>query len=319
MIVHPPPMALPDGLLTLEDILPATHRGRNITHEMHQRFFIDIPDEESHRIEWRHGCVVGKPGCGKSETFKARAEYAVKKYGKSNINLVYVDDLRTAIEMIDDRPVQYCIIDDAAKSMSSREIHEQTEILGTFNRLRHYFRKFISTESGVFLCEFGWQRWAELDPGFRDGTSLIFKTNMSSEFERRSIQDFIGTRYMGILDDIWDSMDRGNQAIKSYSVGRIGPKAISRGGVGIYHLPMTKWDGFPQIVTAAEHEASKIPSDPLEPWRNDPQWARPIEIYDKHMAGARQSDIASEYGINQATVSRTIARVRELTLGTEDA
>lgn len=167
MIVHPPPMALPDGLLTLEDILPATHRGRNITHEMHQRFFIDIPDEESHRIEWRHGCVVGKPGCGKSETIKARAEYAVKKYGKSNINLVYVDDLCTAIEMIDDRPVQYCIIDDAAKSMSSREIHEQTEILGTFNRLRHYFRKFISTESGVFLCEFGWQRWAELDPGFQ--------------------------------------------------------------------------------------------------------------------------------------------------------
>ena len=228
MITEIPPMSLPSGLLTMEDILPDTFRSRDITDEMHRRFFVDLPDEERHQIEWRHGCIVGKPGCGKSETFRARAEIAVEKYGRGNVNLIYTDDLRTALTMIDDAPVQYCIVDDASKCLSSRMVYEQAELLGVFNRLRHHFRDFIKSESGIFLCEFGWQRWNDLDPGFRDGTSLIFKTNMSSESERRSIQDFIGQRYMGVLDDIWDSMDRGVQTVKSYSVGKGWASTTSR-------------------------------------------------------------------------------------------
>lgn len=310
MITEIPSMSLPSRLMSMDDILPGTFRSRDITQEMHERFFVDLPDEERHQIEWRHGCIVGKPGCGKSETFRARAEIAVQKYGRSNINLIYADDLRTAIAMIDDRPVQYCIIDDASKCLSSRQVFEQTEVLGVFNRLRHHFREFIKSESGVFLCEFGWQRWSDLDPGFRDGTSLIFKTNMSAESERRSIQDFIGQRYMGVLDDIWDSMDRGVQSVKSYSVGRIGPKAIAKGGVGMYHLPMTDWDGFPKMVVSSGACAEDKPADPLEVIRGDPDWALALECYEKSLGGERQQDIASELGLSQATVSRMVSRVR---------
>lgn len=312
MITEIPPMSLPSGLLTMEDILPDTFRSRDITDEMHRRFFVDLPDEERHQIEWRHGCIVGKPGCGKSETFRARAEIAVEKYGRSNVNLIYTDDLRTALTMIDDAPVQYCIVDDASKCLSSRMVYEQAELLGVFNRLRHHFRDFIKSESGIFLCEFGWQRWNDLDPGFRDGTSLIFKTNMSSESERRSIQDFIGQRYMCVLDDIWDSMDRGVQTVKSYSVGRIGPKPIARGGVGIYHLPMTDWDGFPAMVKSDDVPKQEAAVDPLERIRGDPAWSLALECYDRSMGGERQQDIASALGISQAKVSRMVSRVREI-------
>lgn len=321
MITAMPRMSLPARPLRMDDLLPGAPARLDITEEMHARFFVDIPPDHRRQIEWRHGCIVGKPGCGKSETFRARAEIAVNKYGEDNVNLIYVDDLRTAIGMIDDKPVQYCIVDDASKCLSSRQVFEQAEVLGVFNRLRHHFRDYIKAPSGVFLCEFGWQRWNDLDPGFRDGTSLIFKTNMSSETERRSVRDFIGDRYMGVLDDIWDSMDRGVQTVKGYSVGRIGPKPINRGGVGIYRLPMTRWKGFPKIITSEEweerraelnrSEEERIRDERLEALRGDPAWAVAVECYDRHEAGESQDSIAESMGFSRKTVGRRIASVRE--------
>ena len=79
-------LGLPSEMLTIDDLLPPAYREQDITEEMLERFFPDIP---SNSIVWRHGCIVGKPDCGKTELFKSRARYAIDKYSEENVNLVY--------------------------------------------------------------------------------------------------------------------------------------------------------------------------------------------------------------------------------------
>ena len=292
-------LGLPSGMLTIDDLFPPAFREADITEEMLERFFPELPSS----VIFRHGCIVGKPGCGKTELFKSRAKHALDKYGKENVNLVYTDDLRVAIARMDTRPVQYLIVDDASKRMSSRAVFEQREVLGTFNRLRHHYEDLGATK-GIVICEFGWQRWKDVDPGFRDGSSIIFKTGMTTSDEQAHIEDIIGPAYLGRLGWIWDQIDRGNNKIKGLSVGRIGPRPIDQGGVGYYRHKML-WDfpEWPEMLLGDE-------------WLDDK--GRYIEPKDNVSAmtrmagrGMSQLEIAEQLGVNQSTVSRGLRKARE--------
>lgn len=292
-------LGLQRSLFTAADLLPPGYREADITGEMLERFFPEIP---SNSIIFKHGVIVGKPGCGKSELFKARARYAHEKYGDENLNIIYTDDLRVAINMMNTRPVQYLIVDDASKRMSSRAIFEQREILGVFNRLRHHYAE-LGAKQGIVICEFGWQRWQDLDPGFRDGSSVIFKTNMTSESERRMVIDLIGPTYGGRLDWIWDKIDRGDNKIKGLSIGRIGPKAIDQGGVGYYRHKMATFPDFPKIMLGDE-------------WLDDKgNFINPVNNVDAmlrmHKSGKTHNEIADALKIGRSTVTKALNRAKQ--------
>lgn len=301
----------------------------DITEEANKRFFCDIP--EGCQIEWKHGVIVGKPGCGKSELFKFRAKYAYEKYG-DDLNIIYADDLRVAIEEMkkSGKPVQYIIIDDATKHMSSRKAFDQADVLGIFNRLRHELRKYLQTPSGLIICEFGWQRWIDLDPGFRDGTSLIFKTSMTTNREKEAISEIVGKLYMPCLEAIWDRIDRGGSAgnrAKSLSVARIGTKAIDQGGVGIYRSEMVDFDLFPRMICSSDYfdedggVRPPVMPDPLSSIRQDPRWADKVGMYELSKEGIGQKKIGELYPsadgapLAQYTVSRYIRDVADYLSG----
>ncbi len=291
-------LGLPSEMLTIDDLLPPAYREQDITEEMLERFFPDIP---SNSIVWRHGCIVGKPDCGKTELFKSRARYAIDKYSEENVNLVYTDDLRVAFARMDTRPVQYLIVDDASKRMSSQLGFELVEALGTFNRLRHHYEDLGATK-GIVICEFGWQRWKEVHPGFRDGTSIIFKTSMTTNDERNLIEDIVGPAYMVRLDDIWNQMDKGNNKIKGTSVGRIGPKAIDQGGVGYYRHKLVHFPDWPEILLGDEWLDEK--GRYIEPQSNVDAMTRMAD------RGMTHLEISERLGIGRSTVTKALNRAR---------
>jgi len=101
----------PTYLLTTEALRPPDEEPYDITSMANSRFFRSIP---ARSVEHRHLCIVGKMGSGKTTTKNFLASYALDRYGGvDNVNIVYTDDPRVAIELIDDRPVQLLIIDDA--------------------------------------------------------------------------------------------------------------------------------------------------------------------------------------------------------------
>lgn len=292
-------LGLTNHLLTMNDLKPPRHKEQDITEEMLERFFPDIPKSQ---VDFKHGCVVGKPGCGKTELFKARAKYAFNKYGAENLNLIYTDDLRVGVQMMNNLPVQYLIVDDASKRMSSRAIYEQREVLGVFNRLRHHFTD-LGAKTGIVIVEFGWQRWIDLDPGFRDGSSIIFKTNMTTESERNMIRDLIGNTYMNQLDWIWDHMDRGSNKHKGRSIGRIGTKPIDNGGVGFYTHRLVDFPEFPEILLGDEWLDDK--GRYIEPRNNIHYMEKLID------RGLTQTEVADKLGISQSAVSKGLQKARE--------
>lgn len=290
-------LGLPSGMLTIDDLFPPAYREKNITEEMLERFF---PEPPSNTIRWRHGCIVGKPECGKTELFKSRAKYCLDKYGKENVNLVYTDDLRVAIARMDTRPVQYLVVDDASKHMSSYTPFEHAEILGTFNRLRHHYEELGATE-GIVICEFGWQRWKEVHPSFRDASSYIFKSGMGTNEEQANIEDLIGPAYLGRLMHIWNEMDKGNDGIKSLSVGRISSVPIDQGGVGYYrHKMIRDFPEWPEMLQGDEWLDDK--GRYIEPKDNINAMVRMAK------RGMTQAEIAERLGVNQSTVLRGLRK-----------
>lgn len=297
-------------LFDSSDLSLSERKVRDITADADARFFRSIP--EGRQKDIKKMCMVGTPGAGKSTALNARAHRALEKYGRSNVNLVYCDDPMIFLDCLDDRPVQYGIIDDATNNASSREIHKQTQALKAHNRIRHIFSD-VRKEGGLLLEDWAWQRWIELDPGFRYGNLLLFKTAMMGSSDRRDITDKIGDDYSRILDRVTDMIDLGDNTVKSISVGRITAKRIDAGGVGIYvtrDIPHV----LPELLVSKEYFGVEDEKDLLEKYRDDPKWSKRIQCFDLYDPdnGCNQIWVADQLGVRQGYVSDSIRRVRDL-------
>lgn len=291
---------------------------RDITADANRRFFPSIPKGE--KVVQKHACSVGKQGSGKTFQMNYMAWNAIQTYGRDNVNIVYTDDPKVFLDSYDDRMVQLGIIDDATSFASSREIHKQTDILKAYNRSRHVYEERNPGQPGLVLYIFGWQRWIELDPGFRDGHLLMFKTGMTGRSDRRDIVDKLGERYTRILDRIGDMIDTGRDDVKNLSVARIASKRPEDGGVGLYMTKNVEWV-LPDIIRSETYFGADCDTaaDILEKYRRDPKWALRIECYDMSLDGGRtQSQIAAELSrrhgknVRQGYVSESIQKVKGL-------
>ena len=209
-------LSLHDGddtsLLSLDEMF-VRDRRRDVTDAADKRFFIPFP--RGSQVAKASCCIVGGQGSGKSELLKARVAKACAKYGRNNVHVIYTDDIRVALDVIDDAPVQYVVVDDAMTYVSSRQVYEQVEIVKTYNKSRHVFEERLKGSPGLILYDWAWQRFGELDPAFRQGDVMLFKTGIAEPSEKRLIESFLGPWYTKILWQIWDTMNRGNNDVKS--------------------------------------------------------------------------------------------------------
>lgn len=301
-------MNVSGDMMTWAECYPENHLI-DITEELDRRFFIPFP--KNSQVAKASCCIVGGQGCGKSELLGWRVVKAYDIYGRKNVHVIYTNDIRVAMDLIDDTPVQYIIIDDAMTYASSRQIYEQTEIIKTYNRSRHVFEERLNGKPGLILYDWAWQRFGELDPSFRQGDVLIFKTGIAEPSERKLITGFLGEWYTKKLWQIWDKMNRGNNAIKSESVGCIASMDKSV-GVGIYRSGLTD-EKLPPMVMHDDHFADETETeDILDQYRDKPVWARRISCYELSLEGLRQTEIAERLDVRQGYVSESIRKVREL-------
>lgn len=224
------------------------------------------------------------------------------------------------MDLIDDRPVQLIIIDDAMTWASSRQVSNQTDIIKVYNRSRHVFEERLDGKPGVILYIWAWQRFKELDPSFRQSDIMIFKTGISEPSEATLIEKFIGPMYSRELSRIWDSMKQGNDEVKSESIARISSQDVMR-GTGKFIMPWVPNPDFPEMIMHEEHFADEsAEKDILVEYEDKPEWRWRIEIHRLHIEQPKltQKEIADIIGdrrgshVRQGYVSESIRKVAEL-------
>ena len=203
-------------------------------------FPTEIPDKE---VIWVHACVVGWPGCGKTELFMWLTEYVFNLYGRENVNYCYCNDLAIAIDQIDSRKVQMMIIDDAAKCASSLNMMDKDNMdaAGIFQQLRHEYEEVSGRKGGIVICIFGWQRWTELRKSYRSGHVIIFKTAVAERNDTEWMISNLGERWYNELMDISGQILMRNNQAKSTSIAFI-PALWSTRGVGYFHSGLSTLD-----------------------------------------------------------------------------
>ncbi len=295
---------------SMEDMFPASHL-RDVTEDLEKRFFIPFPKKSSSQVAKASACIIGGQGCGKSVLIAYWADMAVRKYGTENVHIIHTDDIRVALDVIDDTPVQLIIVDDAMTYASSRQVFKQTEIVKVYNKSRHVFEERLNGKPGLILYIWAWQRFGELDPAFRQGDVLVFKTGMAEPSERKLITSFLGTWYTRILYQIWDRINRGNNLVKSTSIGCIASMDPAF-GVGIYRSELTDFV-LPEMIRSEEYFSDeRTENEILDKYRDDPVWSRRIMFYEMIRDGKTQTEVSAATGVNQGSVSAAVKKVREL-------
>ena len=304
-------VGLTKDYLDLETLFP---KGgpKDITEEVNSRILPDMP--KGRQVVDKQISIVGKVGTGKTGLMNAIAGMAIKKYGKDKINILYTDDLRVCLDKMDGRPIQLWFVDDATSNASSRAIFDQKELAAEYNRRRHIYMEKNPGKPGVIITVFGWQRWKELDPAFRDGNITFFKTGMAQKSERKLIEDFIGRFYTNILYEIWNLIDKGNNAIKSKTIVRISALDENKGGVGIYTHEFAGEDNMflPELILSEKYfgkieENREAVLDRLE---TKPEWEKRVMCYRLHVVkGMTQEEVAKLLGVRQGFVSESKKKV----------
>jgi len=293
----------------MDDVFPPRRSVRDITADVNERFFIKIP--RGSQVAKASMCVIGSQGCGKSVLLESMCAHAVKKYGADKVHTIYTDDIRVALDLLDDTPVQLVIIDDAMTYASSRQVSNQTEIIKVYNRSRHVFEEIRNGKPGLILYIWAWQRFKELDPSFRQTDITIFKTGISEYSERKLIGEFIGPWYQNILDNIWDRINRGNNAIKSTSVARISSLRVSM-GTGLYKMPMVRTPHFPAMITHEEHFKNEdAEEDILGAIADKPEWAMRVEIYKLYNSKKPDGTVYTQNEVAEIIGLKRGARIRQ--------
>jgi hypothetical protein len=210
------PLRLSGELLRTEDIIHAFSL-RNLTKKGWKLLFPAVPEHNA--VRHRHLVLFGLPECGKTELLNSIAHQALKVYGKGNVNVIAVYQISDALDLIDRRPVQLLIVDDAVKGANSRKSMAQADDVADFYEVRHIFERKAETMAGVVITIWAAQRFKSLDIVFRNAHMIIFKTAAVDPSDQKEILRYVPPfayeRLQRITRAIYEDAD---DSVKSESI-----------------------------------------------------------------------------------------------------
>lgn len=293
-------------LLNSENVLSYSS-PTNLTKEVIDRIF---PAIMTNKVEFKHICIFGEPGSGKTVLLNALADEAKRRYG-SDLNLIPVYKIQDGIWYIDNRRVQFMIVDDAIGSANSRQPQKQAKDIGEFYRLRHIFEEKAKTDYGIVIIIWAAQRFKSLDNVFRNGTVLIFKTGATDPEDAKLIEKYIGSEYYDKLCEIWDRIGNGDDEAKGESIAFI-PSAKRK---GLFISQMTKY--HLRFIGTEQNESTEPEDDfnfsveaTLEQYKKRPNWKEAAKVFELWREGKIQEDIAEKLNLPQSCISERIKRMR---------
>ena len=251
------------GPLTYDLLRPKyTTSWYDITPTINSMMFARVPRG---RVDYAQFSVIGRPMSGKTWLLSYLAGVAHEAYG-DRMNLVYTDNILVAADLMDERPLQLIIIDDASGGASSRQSGRNVDSIQAMNTLRHKLedlqeQRGAEWRGGRVVFGLAWQRKNDLDRAMRQADFQFYKTAPLNMDERQELEELIGPRYMNKLLSINRMIIEGSQEIKATSIGLIPAMGVAGGGVGLYTTERSRMYSMPRMVEAdayyTEQEARK--------------------------------------------------------------
>ena len=254
---------------------------RNLTQKTLTSCFPAIPDGA---VRHRHLLIAGLPECGKTVQVNYLAKYGLQKYGKDNMNIVPVNSTADAFDLMDSRPVQLIIIDDAIKEANSRLSGRNAGDISDFYQIRHEFEKRAKSNSGIVITVYVSQRFKSLDIVFRNAHAIIFKTVATDPDDSKAIRKYIGKEPYDYLQNITNRIYyEADDNAKSEAVVCLCFSNQSGSFKSPYVKPFlifgnTNLNMAGQQTVQFEHNENKI----LESYQRRPGWKLPARIYYLH-------------------------------------
>lgn len=302
----------------------------DITDEIKSRLF---PDLSSH-VRISHLFLSGMMESGKTTLLVELAQYCVWKYGRENVNLVYTNDMRVALEeMSNSKPVNLLIVDDATQFASSRDYMKHQEMVSAFYEIRHIAKRKSEQDIGLVCIIFSAQRIKEIDVAFRDAPLTIYKTAMTTEGDASELKKSIPSPYLAILNQTWNRINQGDDKAKGLSIGCIKPLAGTEEGCGIYRSHVVDFPEFPKMIRSEDYFADKeepeesesIGEEQTEKTGKEPEkptleGLKESHLYDTEIAcyetvklqGKSIRKASEELHIPYSTLRRSIAKIEKL-------
>jgi DNA replicative helicase MCM subunit Mcm2 (Cdc46/Mcm family) len=293
-------------------------RPRDITEDIMGRILPPLP---KHMIELIHVCMVGTPGTGKTEAVKYLAMRACLQYGPNNVHIICTDDLNVAIAELDERPVQFLFVDDAAKFNNSRQAgkKENVEKTGDFQLLRHLQRQASGRRNGLVICIFAWQRYMDLIPALRAGYITIFKSGQPGRYDYAETENMLGP-YTQIITEIWDKGKRGDRDAKNWSVAHIASLKGTGRENGLFRTEMIDFPEFPEVIRSEDYYREEAePEVEIGPELEgrldelrDTLGPHVVRCYEEvEINGLSIREAAEKLGLSRSTLHRYVSRVQD--------
>jgi len=261
-----------------------------------------IPPTGLNHIALHRMTIVGEMGSGKTTLAMRLAELCLKELGYDNVNIVISPSLEAILKKLDERMVQFLILDDPLWYHFSRGFDKERRAqVSKLAVIRHIWRRKFKKTKGLIVLITITQYYYALDPFFRNAPLIIFKTVLNEPRDRWLLRKLVGMdKYRELAKITFRMFFKQDDNAKSKALAKpIGHKPIWIK----YSLPKLEPEKYYVEPEFREREGREAILDEIDNM-----------IIRMRLEGMSLRAIAKEVNISHTAVFKRIQKLREMGL-----